>query len=605
MQKLSLPLITGLVAGAIGVMSPQFEASAGSLPTVQKLSDVVVTSSTNPWAYLVVEGESYYAEANDAPGAGFVKVFNDEALTDFYGVPILSSNTTASGNGALFTQSPAFGEHADKATYSVQFATPGTYYLYMRFTMFENGSNLAHYISEDSFFVPPDFNKDPQFDWPLPRGGYTEGCCDTSGYLAFASPGSEGVRTEHRSDTNYFEGNFHWNELKSSQFNNPMTQGEPNLRFTYTVTPEMVGVAQNFTISYREGGTTIDLFLFSTNPDLMDQYTQNELDQLLVNKVTVQAPTDVVSTGPGSPWSYLVMEGESYASEVNELTGFTRVRANGAISNVYGSLILAPNTTASQRGALHTPSPIFSEHADKVTYKVQFATPGTYYIYMRFTMFENGGNLNHYLNEDSFFVPPDFNKDPQTDWPLPRGGYTEGCCGLAGYLHIAEPGSGGVRTDHGNPTDTNYWEGNFHWNELRSSQFNNPLTQGEQNLRFTYTVTPEMVGVAQNFTISYREGGTTIDLFLFSTNPDLMDQYTQSQLDQILVYPTLKTSRAGSQVTVSWPTSFIGFNLESTGTLSPANWQPVPVTARTVVGNNNTVTVDAAAGAAYYRLRQP
>jgi len=42
-----------------------------------------------------------------------------------------------------------------------------------------------------------------------------------------------------------------------------------------------------------------------------------------------------------------------------------------------------------------------------------FSTPGDYYTYMRFTMFENGGNVNTYTSEDSFFLPPDFNKDPE------------------------------------------------------------------------------------------------------------------------------------------------------------------------------------------------
>ena len=59
----------------------------------------------------------------------------------------------------------------------------------------------------------------------------------------------------------------------------------------------------------------------------------------------------------------------------------------------------------------------------------------------------------NYLNEDSFFVPPDFDKDPQTDWPLidaggQNGGYTEGCCDGAGFLSIPEKGGGGVRVNH-------------------------------------------------------------------------------------------------------------------------------------------------------------
>src|SRR5690606_10900880 len=114
--------------------------------------------------------------------------------------------------------------------------------------------------------------------------------------------------------------------------------------------------------------------------------------------------------------------------------------SSGLLSNPVGSLILGPNTSASKKGALFTQT-AFGEHIDKVTYKVQFATPGTYYLYMRFTMFENSDSTT-YLNEDSFFLPPDFNKDPQTDWPLAEtnngrtGGYTEGCCSGAGFLHI-------------------------------------------------------------------------------------------------------------------------------------------------------------------------
>ena len=118
-------------------------------------------------------------------------------------------------------------------------------------------------------------------------------------------------------------------------------------------------------------------------------------------------------------WSYLVMEGEGYASEKDPTAGvgFTRVDASGAITSFLGNPILGTNTTASKKGALYTQT-LFAQHIDKVTYHVQFAKAGTYYLYMRFTMFENGGNGANYLNEDSFFVPPDFDKDPETDWPL-------------------------------------------------------------------------------------------------------------------------------------------------------------------------------------------
>ena len=320
--------------------------------------------------------------------------------------------------------------------------------------------------------------------------------------------------------------------------------------------------------------------------------------------VTVQDPANVIGTGTNA-WSYLVLEGEDYDTETDPTpgVGFTRVDSSSARTNLVGSSILGKNTTASKKGALFTQT-AFGQHIDKVTYQVQFAKPGTYYLYMRFTMFENSENLT-YLNEDSFFVPPDFGKDPQTDWPLSdRGGYAEGCCD-GGFLTIKE---GGTPVNHGAGDEAGraYWEGNFHWNELLSSQFLNPETQGEPRLRFKYEVTASQVGKPLKWTISYREGGTTIDLFLFSTSPDLMDKYTQAELDQLLINPrpTLAVSRAGKTALLSWPTSAAGFVLESTATLSPQSWVPV-TTPWVVVGDQNSVTADASSGTRFYRLRKP
>ena len=72
---------------------------------------------------------------------------------------------------------------------------------------------------------------------------------------------------------------------------NPETQGEPSVRRKYEVTTNQVGKTLTWTISNRESGMAIDLWLFSTNPDLMDQYTQEELDQLLLNPVPTRPAT--------------------------------------------------------------------------------------------------------------------------------------------------------------------------------------------------------------------------------------------------------------------------------------------------------------------------
>src|SRR5262249_39066711 len=125
-----------------------------------------------------------------------------------------------------------------------------------------------------------------QTDWPVnnpangQNQGYTEGCCDLGGFLFIPTVGDP-TRVSHTAGPDFWEGNFHWNQLLSSQFLDatlfPDGRAQP---YKYEVTQGMVGVPQNFTISYREAGVTIDLFLFSTHTNLLSQYTQEELDKL-------------------------------------------------------------------------------------------------------------------------------------------------------------------------------------------------------------------------------------------------------------------------------------------------------------------------------------
>jgi len=60
----------------------------------------------------------------------------------------------------------------------------------------------------------------------------------------------------------------------------------------------------------------------------------------------------------------------------------------------------------------------------------------------------------------------------------------------------------------------------------------------------------------------------------------------------------LSVSRSGSQVTISWPTTVAGFNLESAASLPSISWAPVTGV------QNNSVTVNASTGTQYYRLRK-
>jgi hypothetical protein len=331
-------------------------------------------------------------------------------------------------------------------------------------------------------------------------------------------------------------------------------------------------------------------------------------------QLTVQRTSNVVGTGSNA-WSYLVVEGESYASsqDGDDTTGFGKVYNDAALADAYGSPLLPTNSTASMQAALGTIGAGFSRFSDKVTYQMVFSTPGDYYLYMRYTMFENSspGN-NTYLNEDSFYLPPDFNKDPQFDWDPPGtagsddGGYVDGCCGSAGYLYVLDYQGNGSRSNFS--TDTNYWEGNFHWNQVLAGQFLSAttFTNADGSPRagnpFHYAVTPAMVGVPQSFTIASREPGITPDLFLFSTHTNMMNDYTQEELDQRILQPKLYITATGGNVVVSWPTTASGYVLESTSGLSAPSWTPVSAAATIVVTRYN-LTV-APAGTKYYRLRQ-
>ena len=210
-------------------------------------------------------------------------------------------------------------------------------------------------------------------------------------------------------------------------------------------------------------------------------------------------------------------------------------------------------------------------------------------------------------------MPPDFNLDPQFDWVPPGtggsddGGYTEGF-GAYGFNNILDYQGNGSRTPRS--TDTNYFEGNFHWNQIQVSQFLNSttFTNADGSPRagnpFHYVVTPAMVGIPQSFTIAFREAGVTPDVFLFSTYTNLLNDYTQEQLDQLL-QPKLYISPSGGSVVISWPTSASGYVLESTTSLSPTSWTPVMdgIDPATLVGNRYNLTVTPV-GTKFYRLRQ-
>jgi hypothetical protein len=60
---------------------------------------------------------------------------------------------------------------------------------------------------------------------------------------------------------------------------------------------------------------------------------------------------------------------------------------------------------------------------------------------------------------------------------------------------------------------------------------------------------------------------------------------------------SLSASRAGNTVTISWPTNFIGFTLQSSTNVAPASWQSVTTT-------NNSLTLTNPVGHMFFRLAE-
>jgi hypothetical protein len=214
----------------------------------------------------------------------------------------------------------------------------------------------------------------------------------------------------------------------------------------------------------------------------------------------------------------------------------------------------------------------FSLHEDHAQYQLTFVTPGTYQFFPRFTLFDSGTTPATYLNEDSIFLPPNFNKNSHSDWlgaeildfddsnlevdlPVPGealdpDGYiaavgdhiNDGLLELVfGRWKDAED-AGGSSADIV-PGSGHMDAGHFDWYN-RPTFTGTPAAGGFDGFyasKVEYTVTPEMVGEVVTFEIGIREVNVTIDGFAFIQtsniypNMDILDLYTQADLDASLL----------------------------------------------------------------------
>jgi hypothetical protein len=199
----------------------------------------------------------------------------------------------------------------------------------------------------------------------------------------------------------------------------------------------------------------------------------------------------VIAQAPGT--DFLVVEGENFDSIdfsfEGEQEGWIVVTTANPIENLSGTLILPPDSNASGGAALYDqeagPGFVAEEHSF-ATYRLQFATAGTYSLFYHYSMFSEDAD---YGNNDSFYLGVNFNEAPEQ----------------FGRSNLDQSGT---------------FEGHFEW--MRATL--------EDNSPATYTVTDAQLGTTLDFNIATREPGGALDAMVFSPNRRLRDR----ELDALL-----------------------------------------------------------------------
>lgn len=199
--------------------------------------------------------------------------------------------------------------------------------------------------------------------------------------------------------------------------------------------------------------------------------------------------------------NFVAIEAENY----DTLTGTTFIATDTTptLTSAYGSAILPLDTNASSAGALLTD---FTGSSSRAGYDITFNTVGTYYVYVRYSLFENNDIPTNYGNEDSFLLTAALN--------TPAGGSN---------LETIDLNSLGFTPASGE------WEGTFRWIQAAGRDASGAARQIDR----VYNVTAGDLGTPMTLSIGSRERGTSLDMIVLST----IDNLTESQLNQFVVVP--------------------------------------------------------------------
>jgi uncharacterized repeat protein (TIGR03803 family) len=130
---------------------------------------------------------------------------------------------------------------------------------------------------------------------------------------------------------------------------------------------------------------------------------------------------------------------------------------------------------------------------------------------------------------------------------------------------------------------------------------------GNQYEGTIFQINTDGTGYRTLYSCTSGNGGTVIQAGLILSSNVLFGTATYGgganagTLFSLFVPPQLCLSASGSNITLIWPTNALGFTLQSTANLSPADWAPVSP-GPTVVNGQNTVTTSITNVSQFYRL---
>ena len=248
---------------------------------------------------------------------------------------------------------------------------------------------------------------------------------------------------------------------------------------------------------------------------------------------------------------YLVFEAEDFTIDDrnDEFTGFIVIDpaepTEVELHNSNPGTIFVPPADTNMSGRALFDQVGGGDFADQVGWELNFATPGEYFVYLRYSSYDMREIVgrNDYGHEDSIYIPPfELSEDP-------AGDSTEIRDERAGQSSLVRDPGADFGEGTGNdvlPTDScriqdEPWQlseeeclaeglrgevsldGHYHWQKLRFSD------DSQENAHASYIV--EDVGTVLDFSIASRERGSSLDTFVFSQNPEL----SIADLDGLLV----------------------------------------------------------------------